>query len=116
MEVIVKYLSRDKQLVVVEREVIKLVDGPDATEITPIDHGVLEMKTAIRKLESQVDDIQRRIERCVSLSKFSGCSEYLTDLPTKSGRTYVRSPRERPLPFHYYGRRKRWRRTFCRSV
>jgi len=63
MEVVVKYLSRDRQFVVVEREVIKLVDDPTTASITAVDHGVLEMKSAILKLESQVDEIQNRIER-----------------------------------------------------
>lgn len=63
MEVVVKYLSRDKQLVMVEKEVIKLVEASDEKEVTAVDHGVLEMKTALWKLESQVDDITARIER-----------------------------------------------------
>jgi charged multivesicular body protein 7 len=63
MEVIVKYLSRDKQHCVIEKEVIKLVDDLDSREVTVVDHGVLEMKSAILKLEAQIDEMQARIER-----------------------------------------------------
>jgi charged multivesicular body protein 7 len=65
IKVITKYLSRDKQQVVLEKEVIKLVDDSDSREVTAIDHGVLEMKSAILRLETQVQDIQTRIERFV---------------------------------------------------
>jgi hypothetical protein len=84
IKVLIKYLERDKQALVVDKgvcveyfhilatvltldpQVIKFVEGEALTgEVTEIDRGVVEMKSTIEKLNSQVDEIQRQIEECV---------------------------------------------------
>lgn len=65
IEALIKHLSRDKRLLVAEREVIKFVEDTASEAertVTPVDHGVLDMKNAIAKLQRQVDEIQLKIE------------------------------------------------------
>ncbi|PCH37990.1 hypothetical protein WOLCODRAFT_96248 [Wolfiporia cocos MD-104 SS10] len=64
VKVLLRYLQRDKQLVVVQGEVIKFVDVDRASrgeQITAVDAGVLALKTAVEKLQTQVDSIQNKI-------------------------------------------------------
>ena len=53
-------------------EVIKFVDEESEAEgariVTQVDHGVLEMKTAIDRLKEQIEDIHRQIEEWVAFS------------------------------------------------
>ncbi|KAI0064539.1 hypothetical protein BV25DRAFT_1881811 [Artomyces pyxidatus] len=66
LRVLVKYLERDKRVIVSEKEVIKFVESnlSEPSEITAVDHGVLELKTAVAGLQSQVDNITSKIESC----------------------------------------------------
>jgi charged multivesicular body protein 7 len=65
VEVLIKYLQRDKGLLVIEKEVIKFVDESDEKEsvVTAVDHGVLDMKNAASRLEAQIEEIQRKIDQ-----------------------------------------------------
>lgn len=66
MKVLIKFLERDRKVLVTSKDIIKFVNSEDIEEseriITQLDQGVLEMKLAISRLHSQVDDIQRQIE------------------------------------------------------
>ncbi|KAF8511566.1 Snf7-domain-containing protein [Hysterangium stoloniferum] len=66
VKVLIKFLERDRKVIVTEKDVLKFIDGDDEEEtakiVTQIDHGVLEMKLAINKLQSQIEDIQQQIE------------------------------------------------------
>lgn len=83
-QALVKYLERDRGLVVVDKEVgdpisdlnssrltnmtiqiIKFIDRQSSTEermITAVDRGILELKSAIRNLHIQVDSIQTKMD------------------------------------------------------
>ena len=78
VQVLIRYLDRDRHILVTEAQVrisacdlrialsrtqvLKFVDA-DSTqrEITSIDRGVLEMKSAIEKLDAQVEDLASKI-------------------------------------------------------
>ncbi|KIM87189.1 hypothetical protein PILCRDRAFT_815664 [Piloderma croceum F 1598] len=64
VKVLVKFLERDRKVVVVDKEVIKFVDEGQIAEITAVDRGILELKTAVENLHAQVDSIQRKIDDC----------------------------------------------------
>ncbi|EIN07271.1 Snf7-domain-containing protein [Punctularia strigosozonata HHB-11173 SS5] len=65
VKVVLKYLARDKGAVKVERELVKFIptglSGAEAS-ITPVDHGLLELKTAVANLERQVESIQYQMD------------------------------------------------------
>ncbi|KAI0807317.1 Snf7-domain-containing protein [Fomes fomentarius] len=65
VKVVLKYLERDKGMVVVHREVIKFVDEGTAqtSEVTTVDTGILALKTSVEKLHAQVDSLQHRIDQ-----------------------------------------------------
>ena len=69
VKVLLQYLERDRKAIVTDRDVIKFVDESSEAEgvrlITQVDHGVLEMKLAVGKLQDQIEDIHREIEECV---------------------------------------------------
>ncbi|KZT09530.1 uncharacterized protein LAESUDRAFT_646919 [Laetiporus sulphureus 93-53] len=71
LKVLVRYLERDRSIILVQKEVIKFVEG-DATQfqgITSVDEGVLELKTAIERLQLQIDSIHVKInERTEQIS------------------------------------------------
>ncbi|KAI0726646.1 Snf7-domain-containing protein [Fomitopsis betulina] len=65
IRVLVRYLERDRKAVVTQGGVIKFLE-PNSTEppeITAVDTGVLELKTAVEKLEAQVDSIHTKIRQ-----------------------------------------------------
>ncbi|CAE6455999.1 unnamed protein product [Rhizoctonia solani] len=66
VRVLVKHLERDRNCVVVDRQVdvIKFVEeGSSEREgVTNVDKGILEMSVTLTKLQEQVDEIQKRIE------------------------------------------------------
>ncbi|KAF8583189.1 hypothetical protein K439DRAFT_1647301 [Ramaria rubella] len=66
IKVLIKYLERDKGVIVTSKEVIKFIDEEADEEgarvVTQLDHGVLEMKLAVDRLQDQIDDIHCQIE------------------------------------------------------
>ncbi|KAI0928405.1 hypothetical protein AcW1_005659 [Taiwanofungus camphoratus] len=64
LKVLVRYLERDKKVLVTQQGTIKFIgeDGTQVPEITAIDAGVLEMKTAVDKLQAQVESIQDKLD------------------------------------------------------
>ncbi|KAF4603795.1 hypothetical protein EYR40_000966 [Pleurotus pulmonarius] len=62
--VLLKFLQRDRKVVVMENEVIKFI-SPSATAeertITVVDRGILELKTAVENMHKQIESIQRRM-------------------------------------------------------
>ena len=46
-------------------QVIKFVDEVQIAEITAVDRGILELKTAVENLHTQVDSIQRKMDELV---------------------------------------------------
>ncbi|EKM55225.1 uncharacterized protein PHACADRAFT_161171 [Phanerochaete carnosa HHB-10118-sp] len=63
LKVLLKYVERDKKAIVRQGDAIKFVQGADHAEITTVDIGVLELKTAIDNLEVAVDHIQKQIDQ-----------------------------------------------------
>lgn len=61
LKVLIRYLSRDKRVVVADKEVIKFVEPEQDSAITEVDRGVLQMQTAVTKLEVQIAEIQKQI-------------------------------------------------------
>ncbi|KAH9071169.1 Snf7-domain-containing protein [Lactarius deliciosus] len=63
LRVLLKFLERDKRAIVTEREVIKFVGtGFSTPEITAVDHGALELKSAVANLTAQIDSITAKID------------------------------------------------------
>ena len=69
-KVLLRYLERDRKAIVTDGDVIKFIDGALEAEgarlVTQVDHGVLDMKLAVDRLQDQIDDIHRQIEECVT--------------------------------------------------
>ncbi|TFL07411.1 Snf7-domain-containing protein, partial [Pterulicium gracile] len=65
--VLLKYLERDRGVVVREAEVIKFVVNAEYGEkqVTPIDRGVLELKAGLHRVKAQVEAAQAQISDCV---------------------------------------------------
>ncbi|KAL5532598.1 hypothetical protein ACEPAF_4372 [Sanghuangporus sanghuang] len=64
LRVLVRFLERDRKIIVTDEEVIKVVDSsnPEVPKvITSLDRGILELKTAVENLEQQVELLNRRI-------------------------------------------------------
>jgi len=64
IKVLLNFLERDRQVVVTAKDVIKFVDekSTEPSIVTQVDHGVLELKLAVEKLNYQIEDIQHQIE------------------------------------------------------
>ncbi|KAF9013970.1 Snf7-domain-containing protein [Cyathus striatus] len=65
--VLLKYLERDKGILARDGQVIKFVTVYSSAEersISAVDHGILELKMAVRNLQAQVISLQHRIEEC----------------------------------------------------
>ncbi|PVF94856.1 hypothetical protein CPB86DRAFT_788647 [Serendipita vermifera] len=62
IKVLLKYLSRDRRLIVIQGEVIKFAEDPSTRQITSIDRGVLELKATIERIEQQIDHVQSSID------------------------------------------------------
>ncbi|KAF8911959.1 hypothetical protein CPB84DRAFT_1760878 [Gymnopilus junonius] len=65
--VLIKYLERERGVIVIDKEIIKFVDKSASLEertITAVDRGILELKSAIHNLGAQVEAIQSKIEEC----------------------------------------------------
>ncbi|KAH8995358.1 hypothetical protein EDB92DRAFT_198022 [Lactarius akahatsu] len=63
LRVLLKFLERDRRAIVTEREVIKFVGtGFSTPEITAVDHGALELKSAVANLTAQIDSITTTID------------------------------------------------------
>jgi len=65
LNILVKYLSRDKHAAVVDAEVIKFVepDSPESSSaITEPERGIAELRAAVQRVEAQVGESQRKIE------------------------------------------------------
>ncbi|KAL5511111.1 hypothetical protein ACEPAH_4326 [Sanghuangporus vaninii] len=64
LRVLVRFLERDRKIIVTDEEVIKVVDSsnPEVPRmITSLDRGILELKTAVENLEQQVELLNGRI-------------------------------------------------------
>ncbi|KAG1782619.1 Snf7-domain-containing protein [Suillus placidus] len=65
-KVLIKYLERERRVVVQNGDVIKFVTASHDREITAVDRGILQLKTAVRNLREQVDSIQNKIDQTTS--------------------------------------------------
>ncbi|KAF8843549.1 hypothetical protein BDN67DRAFT_896692 [Paxillus ammoniavirescens] len=61
-KVLLRYLERDRKVIVQDKDVIKFVTTDHDREVTPVDRGILELKTAISNLQTQVDRLQGKME------------------------------------------------------
>ncbi|EIM90317.1 uncharacterized protein STEHIDRAFT_119337 [Stereum hirsutum FP-91666 SS1] len=67
VKVLVKYLQRDKRVLIADKEVVKFVDlgaTAEPPEISAVDRGVLELKNAVANLDAQIANIQSKIDGC----------------------------------------------------
>ncbi|KAF8623494.1 hypothetical protein AX15_006277 [Amanita polypyramis BW_CC] len=63
--VLLKFLERDRGLIVMNDEVIKFVSqsaSPEERQISAVDHGILELKTAISHMHMQIDSLHNKID------------------------------------------------------
>ncbi|KAK0459826.1 uncharacterized protein EV420DRAFT_1675979 [Desarmillaria tabescens] len=64
-KVLIKFLERDKNIITVDKEVIKFIDKdapPETWRITAVDRGVLELKSAVANLHGQIEGLQKKID------------------------------------------------------
>ncbi|KIK98727.1 hypothetical protein PAXRUDRAFT_133647 [Paxillus rubicundulus Ve08.2h10] len=61
-KVLLRYLERDRKVIVQDKDVIKFVTTDHDREITLVDRGILELKVAISNLQVQVDRLQSKME------------------------------------------------------
>lgn len=62
IKVLVKYLERDRQVIVTAKDVIKFLEKSNNAMVTQVDQGVLELKLAVNRMHLQIEDIQSQIE------------------------------------------------------
>ncbi|KAF9454637.1 hypothetical protein P691DRAFT_754563 [Macrolepiota fuliginosa MF-IS2] len=63
--IILKYLERERRVLVLDTEVVKFIDSTtphDERIITTVDRGILELKSAISNMQRQVDGIHRKMD------------------------------------------------------
>lgn len=65
-KVLIKFLERERRVVIQNGDVIKFGTTKHDREITAVDRGILELKTAVINLREQVDGIQNKIEQTSS--------------------------------------------------
>ncbi|KAG9226159.1 hypothetical protein CCMSSC00406_0005070 [Pleurotus cornucopiae] len=83
--VLLKFLQRERKVVLMDNDVIKFISPFAAAEertITVVDRGILELKTAVENMHRQIESIQRRMNelRAISLPPFH-TSEFLFPFP-----------------------------------
>ncbi|KAK7036496.1 hypothetical protein VNI00_011693 [Paramarasmius palmivorus] len=70
MKVVLRYLERDKGVVVVDKDAVKFIEvrslADKDRQITSVDRGILELKSAVDNLRRQTLNIQSKIEECTS--------------------------------------------------
>ncbi|KAG8217873.1 Snf7-domain-containing protein [Butyriboletus roseoflavus] len=60
--VLLRYLERDRRIVVQDKDAVKFVTDDHGREVTAIDRGILELKTAVANLRDQVDRLHGKID------------------------------------------------------
>ncbi|KAG9318852.1 Snf7-domain-containing protein, partial [Chiua virens] len=60
--VLVRYLERDRRVLVQDKDVIKFIVDDHDREVTAIDKGILELKTAVANLHDQVDRLHSKMD------------------------------------------------------
>ncbi|KAL0946685.1 hypothetical protein HGRIS_012872 [Hohenbuehelia grisea] len=67
-DVILRYLERDRGVLVLDKNVIKFLSTQDAPAdertVTAVDRGILELKTAVDSMHRQIEAIQLKIDEC----------------------------------------------------
>jgi len=63
-KVLLRFLERDRGVIVTDNDTIKFVDGAGSSTITVVDRGILELKTAVHNLRAQVDALHFKIDDC----------------------------------------------------
>lgn len=93
IKVLVRFLERDKKVLITSKDVIKFVGSRDVEEsgqiITQVDQGVLELKLALRRLHAQVDYIQSQIE-----DRTFRVKEHLKNRQKEMAMSHLRSKKE----------------------
>ncbi|VDC06655.1 unnamed protein product [Peniophora sp. CBMAI 1063] len=90
LRVLVKFLQRDRKVLVSDKEVLKFVDeATGAPEVTGVDHGILELKTALGNLQAQVEGLQRKIEACTAKAQAA-----VKNKQQDIAKTYLRSRKQ----------------------
>jgi charged multivesicular body protein 7 len=60
--VLLRYLERDKGVLVQDKDVVKFVTEEHDREVTAIDRSILELKTAVSNLQDQVDHLHSKMD------------------------------------------------------
>ncbi|KAF6763991.1 hypothetical protein DFP72DRAFT_956150 [Ephemerocybe angulata] len=66
-KVLLKFMERDRGVLVYDNDVIKFVDEDAPAEdriVTPVDRGILELKSAVQNMHTQVNSLQEKIDQC----------------------------------------------------
>lgn len=58
VKVLLKYLARDRRVLVIQGDVIKFAEDAISQEITTVDRGVFELKSTIERVEQQIQHIE----------------------------------------------------------
>ncbi|KAF8136775.1 Snf7-domain-containing protein [Boletus edulis] len=62
IRVLLRYLERDRRVLVQTRTVVKFMTDEHDREVTAIDRGILELKTAVANLQDQVDRLHGKVD------------------------------------------------------
>ncbi|KAF8892473.1 Snf7-domain-containing protein [Infundibulicybe gibba] len=91
--VLIKYLERDRQVITVDKSMIKFIETEsgalEAQEISAVDHGILELKNAVDNLRAQVNGLQRKIDECTQKASIA-----LQQKHKSVALSYIRSRKE----------------------
>ncbi|KAG8806326.1 hypothetical protein FRC17_005079 [Serendipita sp. 399] len=69
VKILLRYLSRDRHVLVVQGEIIKFTEEQAARHITSVDQGVFELKSTIERVEQQIEHIEASIRSRTSQIK-----------------------------------------------
>ncbi|KAF8447515.1 Snf7-domain-containing protein [Boletus edulis BED1] len=62
IRVLLRYLERDRRVLVQNKDVVKFMTDEHDREVTAIDRGILELKTAVANLQDQVDRLHGKVD------------------------------------------------------
>ncbi|KAF8136755.1 Snf7-domain-containing protein [Boletus edulis] len=62
IRVLLRYLERDRRVLVQDKDVVKFMTDEHDREVTAIDRGILELKTAVANLQDQVDRLHGKVD------------------------------------------------------
>lgn len=73
-DVLLRYLERDARAIVIDGDIVKIVRPNDSHTIGEPERGVLAVRQMQQQLTRQVDELERRIQRCAVTCVLTQCA------------------------------------------